>query len=229
MIHADIATKIISPETAIWVVFPGRGRRFLNDFIKNQIVFLETPALGMTQTTAKDFPAIRRHVRMSLAIANYIRTNATKVPSRNPRFYSDKPFKNRGDTVLASSVRKLFGKIKVGDLILVPGLMFEPVYFGEIISDFDTKDTISVGRYGVEEIPYRRIRWLNLGVARHMIPQLLQVYLSKPPAIAQILRSNDTEKFFNLAYTPIMPRLRTEKYPSTVLLWASPRTYSPAP
>jgi hypothetical protein len=26
------------------------------------------------------------------------------------------------------------------------------------------------------------------------------VYLSKPPAIAQVLRSNDTEEFFNLAY-----------------------------
>jgi hypothetical protein len=200
MIHADIATKIISPDTAIWVVFPGKGRRFLNDFIKNQIVFLETPALGMTPEVAKDFPTIRRHVRMSVAVANYIRTDATKVPSRNPKFYSDKPFKNRGDTVLASSVRKLFAKMRVGDLVVVPGLMFEPVYFGEITSDFDANDMISVGRYGVEAIPYRRIRWLNLGVARHLIPQSLQVYLSKPPAIAQVLRSSDTEEFFNLAY-----------------------------
>jgi hypothetical protein len=200
MIHADIATKIIAPDVSMWVVFPGRGRRFINDFLTGQRIFLETPGINITPALAQDNSAVRRHVRMSMAIADYVRSVTTKAPSRNPNLYSDKPFKDRGDGVLANSVRKMFARMKIGDLVIVPGLAYQLVYFAEVISDFDAADIVSVSRYGDEELPYRRIRWLNIGVARHLIPQHLQGYLSKPPAISQLARSNDTEDFFRLAY-----------------------------
>jgi hypothetical protein len=138
---------------------------------------------------------------MSLAVAHYVRSDAAKVaPSRNPKFYSDKPFKDRGDSVLASNVRRMFAKMKVGDLVIVPGRSYQLVYFAEVVSAFSADDTVSIAAYGDEKIPYRRIKWLNSGVPRHLIPANLQNYLSKPPAIANVLRSNDTEEYFRLAY-----------------------------
>jgi hypothetical protein len=200
MIHADIATKIIAPDVSIWVVFPGRARRYVNEFLKGGMVFLEAPALNLTPAMAEDYPTIRQHVRMSLAIAHYIRSDATKVPSRNPKFYSDKPFKDRGDAVLASNVRRMFAKMQIGDLVVVPGRSYQLVYFAEVISNFSAADTVSIAAYGDEKLPYRRIRWLNSGVPRHLIPAYLQGYLSKPPAIAKVPRSNETEEYFRLAY-----------------------------
>ncbi|MGY3617739.1 hypothetical protein [Bradyrhizobium sp. USDA 10063] len=202
MIHADIATKIIDPNVSIWVVFPGRGRRFINDFIRGERIFLETPGLSLPPGKAKDAATIRRHVRMSRAIADFATSTDTnaKVPSRNPSRYSDAPFKDRSVAVLASSVRKMFGRMKPGDLVIVPGKSYQLVYFAEVISDFVVADVTTVARYGSEQIPYRRIRWLNIGVPRYAVPPGLQSYLSKPPAIAHLLRTPETEEFFRLAY-----------------------------
>lgn len=200
MINVDIATKIISPQTAIWVVFPGRGRRFINTFLGQGMVFLETPAIGLTKNITNDLPKIRQHTRMSLAMADYVRGDGGRVPSRNPTAYSEEPFRDNSHRVLASNVRKMFGKMKTGDLVVVPGRMFMPVYFGEVTSEFEANDTISVERYADEKTPFRHVRWLNEGVPRHLIPTELQVYISKPPAISLVVRSFQTENFFKLAY-----------------------------
>ncbi|MCK1641495.1 hypothetical protein IVA95_29100 [Bradyrhizobium sp. 157] len=201
MIQADIATKIISPETSIWVVFPGRRRRFINNFLRQQHVFLETPGIALRPEMANDYPSVRRHVRMSGAISEYhLHSEAKKFPSRNPNHYADSPIKDAGLRMLASSVRKMFGRMKSGDLVVVPGRMFNPVYFGEVTASFKTEDTLQVERYGQEEIPFRRVRWLNPGVPRHIVPQHLQGYLAKPPAIAHVARSPETEDFFRFAY-----------------------------
>lgn len=93
----------------------------------------------------------------------------------------------------------MFGRMKLGDLVIVPGRIFEPVNFAEVVSDFDPKDVVSIERYGNEEIPVRRVRWIN-AAPRLLIPSDLQVYLSKPPAIAHVARSFQTEEFFRLAY-----------------------------
>ena len=201
MIHADIATKIIAPETSIWVVFPGRGRRYINTFLGQQRIFLETPGIAITPKLVSDFPTIRRHVRMSNAIAEYyLHSESKKFPSRNPKSYQEGPIKNASLRVLASSVRKMFGRMKVGDLVIVPGRMFAPVYFGEVTAPFAASDTLEVQRYGHETIPFRRVRWLNEGVPRTSIPQRLQEFLSKPPAIARVARDPETEEFFRFAF-----------------------------
>jgi hypothetical protein len=199
MISVDIATKIIEPDSSIWVVFPGRSRRFLKIFQSHSIVFLETPGLRLPPASAMDWAAVRQNTRMTLAIMDFLRGSTKKVPSRRPGSYSEEPFKHGSDRVFASSIRKMFGKIQPGDLVVVPGRMFEPVYFGEVISEYKLADRITIDRYPNEEIPFRRVRWLN-SVARSQIPSELQIYLSKPPAVAAVPRLDLTEQFYNLAY-----------------------------
>lgn len=202
MIKVDIATKIIAPETGIWVVFPGRSRRLLNAFHGHNAIFLETPGLDLRPEKANDVAAIRQRVRMSHAIQQYLRaTGPTKTPSRNPDSYEDGPLEDGSLTVLATNIRKMFAKMKVGDLIIVPDKLFAPIYFAEVVSDFLAKDTISIERYGNERIPVRKIRWLNDGVSRNLVPiSLQQKYLSKPPAISAVGRSFQSDEFFKLAY-----------------------------
>jgi hypothetical protein len=200
MILVDIATKIIKPDSAMWVVFPGKSRRFLKAFQSQSIVFLETPGLRLPPAQAKDWAAVRQNTRMTLAIIDYLRGNTKRVPSRRPSSYSEEPFKHGRDRVFASSIRKMFGKIQPGDLIVVPGHMYEPVYFGEVTSEYKLADRVTIDRYPNEEIPCRRVRWLNSGVPRNQIPPDLQIYLSKPPAIAAVPRTSYTEQFYNLAY-----------------------------
>jgi hypothetical protein len=171
----------------------------LNIFLGNDVIFLETPAIKLTPNVLKDVAAVRQRTRMSIAIADYIRMGGPKVPSRVPSSYSDAKLEDGPEKTLASNVRKMFGRMKIGDLVVVPGQTFAPVHFGEIISDFDSADTISIERYPGEHIPVRRVRWLNQ-VPRAMVPYDLQMYLSKPPAAQMVPRMLHTEEFFRLAY-----------------------------
>lgn len=199
MIHFDIATKIVSPDTNIWVVFPGRGRRYLETFLANEAVFLETPALDITPAAVNEVKRIRQHVRMSLAFQDFHKKGG-KAPSRRVATYPDDVFDEARFTVLAANVRKLFGRVKVGDLIVVPGKLFAPVFFGEVIEEFDPQKSIEVGGFAGEKIQYRAVKWVSNYVPRNLIPADLQIYLSKPPAIAKVPRLPNTDEFFRFAY-----------------------------
>jgi hypothetical protein len=201
MIKVDIATKIIAPETSIWVVFPGRARRNLNIFLGNDAIFLETPGINLTPQIAGNVAAIRQRVRLSLAIEKYLRaTGPTHDPSRNPDDYPDGPLSS-GSQVLAANVRKMFNRMKKGDLVIVPDHLYAPVHFAEVTSGFLAQDVLTIDRYPTENIPFRRVRWLNSGVARNLIPaDLQQAFLSKPPAISYVARSFQADEFFKLAY-----------------------------
>jgi hypothetical protein len=139
---------------------------------------------------------------MSAAIAEYLRaTGPAKVPSHNFSTYPDGPLEDGGQKVLAANVRKMFGKMKKGDLVVVPDRLFAPIHFAEVVSDFKPDDTITIDRYPNEAIPLRRVRWLNNGVPRNLVPiDLQQTYLSKPPAISFVARSFQSDEFFKLAY-----------------------------
>ncbi|WP_166295025.1 hypothetical protein [Bradyrhizobium sp. 2S1] len=148
MIKVDIATKIVAPETSIWVVFPGRARRNLKIFLGNDAIFLETPGINLTPQISNNIAAVRQRVRLSSAIEDYLRaTSPTKAPSRNLSDYSDAPFKGGGQTTLAANVRKMFGKMKKGDLVIVPDHLYAPVHFAEVTSDFLAKDVLTIDRY----------------------------------------------------------------------------------
>lgn len=212
MLKVDIATKVISPENQIWVVFPGRARRFINLFLSDSIVFLETPGLEISKHVCDDKKLLRQHTRASIAIRDYARGASSRVPPRDPASYPDEPFEDRGDQILATNIAKMFGKMKKGDLVIVPGRILAPVYFGEVVSEFDRDDATTVERYGNERIPVRRIRWLNTGVPRQQINVDLQVYLSKPPAIAKVPRSTQNDAFFGYAYPQFRARRKVSRH-----------------
>ncbi|WP_322516485.1 hypothetical protein SR870_02560 [Rhodopseudomonas palustris] len=199
MIKIDIATKVVSPDTLIWVVFPGLRRRFLNIFLANDVVFLEAPGLELNPEVVKHAALVRQRTRLSMAVADYVRKGDGQPPARNPSNYSDAKLDDGPEKTLASNIRKMFAKMKAGDLIVVPGQTFAPVHFAEIISDFSANDTIEIDRYPGEQIPVRKVRWLSQ-VPRAMVPSELQVYLSKPPAAQMVPRGFQNDQFFRLAY-----------------------------
>lgn len=202
MIRVDIATKIVAPSTSIWIVFPGRARRLLNLFLGHDVIFLEAPGVGLTPEIANNVAALRQRTRLSAAIAaSYRLVDPTPPPSRNLADYKDGPLEDGGQNVLASNLKKMFGRMKKGDLVVVPDRLFAPIHFGEVISDFAAADTISIATFGNELLPVRKVRWLNNGVSRNLIPMdLQQRYLSKPPAISFAARGAQADEFFKFAY-----------------------------
>lgn len=202
MINFEVETKVIPDSQRIWIVFSGIRRQYFEHFLQDSVIYLDYPELGLNHESLTDFSKIRQHVRMSNAIAEHQSRDSTKnPPSPDPGQYSGEPFKERSSTIKAGNVRRLYDSLKVGDLVIVPGSAFNPVLFGEVSQNFNPNLTIMTqSRGSPRKVQYRKVKWYRTDVIRSDLPQILQVYLSKPPAIANVPRDSKTERFFHFAY-----------------------------
>ena len=198
----DIATKLIDPKTNIWVVHPGRNRRFYSRFLQSNTVFLELPALNAGRKTFDEIGRSRQHVRMSLEhIRRYSSSDVSSRPSKNPANYSDQAGDGQFNTWVGNA-RKLYGTAKVGDLVVVPGKgAYAPVLFGEIATPFNPSDTIRVEQFNFADIQTRQVKWISTNHYRRDLPPHLDIHLSKPPAIRSVSRGKGNgDGFFEYAY-----------------------------
>lgn len=202
MVTIDLATKIIPDSQRIWVVFSGIRRQYYGTFLENSVVFLDYPGLALTRKSVKSIGEIRQHVRMSNAVDAYEREDFNLgPPSSNPNAYSSDTFKDHSSRIKASNVKKMYGLLSVGDLIVVPGGPFDPLLFGEVSEEFDARQYLSVNnKDAIRDVQFRAVKWTRTNAIRSELPIKLQTYLSKPPAISEVSREKDGEKFYPFAY-----------------------------
>jgi hypothetical protein len=122
-------------------------------------------------------------------------------PPLDPSRFDNSNFKEGTNRVKTANIRKMFGLMHVGDLVVVPGTIFDPILFGEITSGFDYRERRTINaRQSAREVHFREVEWNRVDVLRGELPRSLQMYLSKPPAIANVPRDKNTEEFFHYAY-----------------------------
>lgn len=195
----DIATKILSPDQQIWAIFPGLGRRFFNRFHGEEVIFLETPAINLTSNALRDDEVLRQHVAMSLKWIDYYKGGGELPPSRRASNYD--PPKNASFNAAVGNVRNVFVKMQPGDLVLVGGYSYyEPVLIGEIKDPFDPKFVVHLEQYGMEEVPARRVHWLNRRTERRFLSRGLSLLLSNRKAVVSVNKGEYGDEIYRLAY-----------------------------
>ncbi|HEY1095609.1 MAG TPA: hypothetical protein VGF14_00035, partial [Alphaproteobacteria bacterium] len=87
----DVATKIITPEQKIWLIYPGKRRKYYDIFSKQNMVFLDMPRLELKESSLDSIEKIRQHIRMSKAFRKYYHPDSpeTKAPSSSTSAYSN--------------------------------------------------------------------------------------------------------------------------------------------
>ena len=198
-IEVDISTKIILPKQKMCVVHPGTKRRLLRSFLDNNAVFLEYPALDLNNRVLGDVDALRQRLRYSNAmVAARGLINPSGATIRRAAFET----KPGGDvTIGLRTVRHLFTNAKLGDLVGTPtGGLYSPLLFGEIASHFIPDDKIMVSPFDYGDINYRRVQWLKTDVRTIDLPYSLASLVRKPPAVAEIARTAESERLFDYAY-----------------------------
>jgi hypothetical protein len=195
----DLATKIVEPAQNIWAIFPGLARRFFNEFQTQNVVFLDTPTIGLTPQALANDSVLRQSVAMSRAWRDYLLGRDSKIPSRQPSAYEILRDPSTGAAV--GNVRSLFSRAKRGDLVLVGKYdIYEPVLIGGIQSDFQPSDTIKISRYGEESIPVRKVKWLNSNTQRRFLSKDLSRRLSSRKAVVLVDKLRFGEEIFQAAY-----------------------------
>ena len=144
----------------------------MEDFAKQSRVFLNIPGFNAAQTTFDDDTLMRRHLAMSDAVARFIRGATPNAPSRNAQSYSPTPYiANTPDSrrfgAELGNIQRLFKDAKVGDLIMSPAQgQYDPFLIGEISTKWSKSDDLAVGKLKGEEVPTRRVRWMNVALTR---------------------------------------------------------------
>lgn len=195
----DLATKIIESSQTIWAVFPGVGRRFLRQFAEERVVFLDAPALNLTPAVLADDKLLRQHIAMSAAWEKFYQKGESNPPSRNPSTY--KVPRSNSFGAMVGNIRNVFVRMQPGDLVLSGGQsLYDPILVGEVAGKFDAKLTVRYHRYGREEIPARRVRWLPVRRERRFLSQGLSHLLSNRKAVISIDDKLYGEEIYKFAY-----------------------------
>jgi hypothetical protein len=200
----DLSSKIVTEEQNAWVVHAGRARKHFPGFVGEGAVFLETPFLKIDRKIVENKNLLRQAVRRSKAFEKHYGTTGSQVPSELLSDYPSDPFEETRLTSITGSIASLFGRAKVGDIVMVPGrddvngMLQSSIRFGEIVSDFKSDDVLKSTNTGLMEVPYRQVRWLN-SVPRRKISYHLERKIGKPPAVRKIGIEKETEEI--LKYT----------------------------
>jgi hypothetical protein len=195
----DIATKLIGPDQKIWAMFPGTGRKFFGIFATEDLIFLDTPGLAVSEKILHDDTLLRKHVAMSEAWSNYYYWPDDKPPSTRVEDYRAK--RNPSFNARVGNVRNVFRDMKPGDLVLVgASSQYDPVLIGELIEPYDPKVFTYYEKYGRDKIPARRVKWLRTDFERRQLSQGLSRLLSNRRTVITVSEIEYGEEVYQIAY-----------------------------
>ncbi len=197
-IVVDLNTKVVPRTQKIWIVHAGRTRNYMAFFKEENAVFLEFPGFDLRPEQADDDAAIRQRLRYSQALkANrgLVREDGTPIRLADYRGTPDTDV-----AVHLRTMRHLTSRMRPGDLAVVPGRgLAGNVLFGEVRGEFFPTRTVRLPTYPFADIPVRSVEWLEER-SKIDLPRELIALFEKPPAIAEVQRSDITDRFFDFAY-----------------------------
>jgi len=164
--------RLLREDTSVWLIYAGYERRFLDDFVVNNRVFLNIPGFDATASVLADATLLRRHLAMSDAIAEKVRGHTNIAPPRNPAGYSPNPYPaNTADSRRFSAeignIYRLYTEAKIGDMVMSPGRgQYDPFLIGEITTNWSKADDLAVPQLDNEIVPARRVKWIDAVASR---------------------------------------------------------------
>lgn len=195
----DINTTIIPASKRIWIVQPGKNRKFFDDFEQERRVYLEFPGLDLAQRDLEDDGLVRQHIRRSVSMVSHKGPVKDDGATINLADFPQSP--DTATAIFLRTVRHLTSNMTVGDLVVVPGFgAYSRVLFGEIAAPLNLEDRARIHPYLWGDILFRRVNWLSTNRFKQELPLDLVKYIGKPPAIAEVARNALTERFFEYAY-----------------------------
>jgi hypothetical protein len=186
-ITVDLNARIVSDETKVFVVRPGRAFGLYGTFVKENVVAPELPLLQLTSGLPlgehKDLDA---RIRRSRALRDWYRQRASHpeivMPSLDLADYALSLGKRIGN--VRSVLYKYFDELKSNDIILVPPSGYgQQAYIGEMADGpSDYVDLEVPLYYGTNPLTARKVHWLGEITKRKLATEILEA-LERPIAI----------------------------------------------
>lgn len=198
----DPSLKVVDKDHQIFILHPGDGKRFYNDFRATSMIFLDIPGAALGSAPDIDDEETRQRLRMSRAIGGWHKGGrpATKIPSRKLEDYQVS-VEGRDAPRYMREVKTLYVDAKPGDLVIIPGPGYtSEVLFAEIIEDFDPEVFAEASRYQFEKVPARRVKFIRTSHAKYEFGRRAIKLMQNRQAIIRVHDDADRHEFYEHAY-----------------------------
>ncbi|WP_051091619.1 hypothetical protein [Aureimonas ureilytica] len=194
----DPALKVIQPDHQIFVLHPGDGKRFYDDFKHFKAVFLDLPGANLEAAPDLELEVVRNRLRMARALAAWNRQRVKpERPSTDPDDHSVQATKPARYMREAETLYKL---AKPGDLIIIPGSGYNTdVMLAEIVGEFDPTFTVRPGRY-LDPVQARRIKFLDRNQPKYEFGQRQIKLMQNRQALIRVSENASRHEFYEHAY-----------------------------
>jgi hypothetical protein len=191
-ISVDLNARIVSDETKVFVVRPGRAFGLYGTFVKEHVIAPELPLLQLTSgLPLREHKDLDARIRRSRALRDWYRQKANNPENIKPSLeladYALSLGKRIGN--IRSVLYKYFDELKLNDIIIVPPSSYgHSAYIGEMVSEPSDYIDLEVPLYyGKDPLTARRVRWLGQITKRKLATEILEA-LERPVAIYPLVK-----------------------------------------
>lgn len=197
----DPEIRILPDDHRIFILHPGDGKRFYADFFETNSVFLDIPGITLPAVINIDEEDFRNRLRMAKRISLWHRgSKKDDEPSRDAATYQVKNPAVQAPRFV-HEIHDLYAEARPGDLIVIPGKGYNStVYIGEFEGEFDPNYQVVSRRYPDEKIPARKVKWLDVTMAKGQFSRRLIRLMQNRQAIIQVSKDEDKRDIYEFAY-----------------------------
>lgn len=204
-IEINSPSKTIPESNKVYILRPGKSGSFLSDFLSKNVVFLDLPKMELPPKFSLT-DDLKRKIHMARAFSTYYRSSSISldIPPIDPAKYDpkkgldDKRYTS-SDGQTFKSVQTLYFEAKDGDIVIChSGGMDSPIYVGEIQGEYN-QDKALITKYGEQEVPARKVKWLRKNRRKYDFSFELTQQLRNPRALF-LLKQSLRQEIYDYAY-----------------------------
>jgi hypothetical protein len=183
--------KFIPSTVSVYLYYAGRNRKYMTVSRLDNAVFLDLPGFITDEDTFINDENIIRSLNRSAAVRRNLRSpenfNAATGLADYPRQVPQVDGRvDRSFSADFGNVRTLFVEIKTGDIIIMtPEAHYDNLLIGEITSDWNAEQTMTLPDQGANPLPYREVRWLAHSLTRRDFPARVARRMQNRKAISR--------------------------------------------
>lgn len=163
----DLNTYFAKSDLNVWVMHPGRGKRFFKDFLDRGIFFLDLPRADLTEELIGNRETLIKEIAKSEAIQKYHNVGGIDYPSLARDSFIVLDEDKRKYNSIVSAVKRFVTEIKKGDLIIVPQTsQYKDMIIGIVEDNFDEAKRTYVKRYDKDYVLARKYKKINKSITK---------------------------------------------------------------
>ena len=197
--------KHLRPDTAIYLYYAGRDRKYMALSRATERVFLDIPGFLTDEHTFDDEASMIQRLNRATAVKRNLRYPESYPAARELSAFEKTPptingFVDRSFAADLGNIRTMFIDMVPGDIVIMTPLNhYDNLLIGEVDEPWHESQVMMLPEQGNNPLPFRSVKWLSHGLTRRDFPADIARRMQNRKAITKI-DEDYYENIFKLVY-----------------------------